>query len=559
MRLARTDGRMRSVRRRATYYLVGTLVVMLISTALYDLGMRTFEPRPYPPEGVEVSLLHSMQVVVETFTATGYGSDSPWLSPEMNLLVILLDVTGVGLFFLALPAVFLPLFRQVLSPSVPTEAPTGLRDHVVICTFTSRAASLIGELESNGVEYVLVEPDVDRAKELRSDGYDAIHADPENVSDLERANVGDARALVADVSDRVDASIVLAAKEVAEDVEVVSVVDDPELAPYHRLAGADHVLTPRRLLAAGIAGKITTAVTSEASDSARIDEDFEIAELPVHRGSQISGETLAESDLRERYGVNVIGVWLRGEFETPPPTNTPLDAGTILLVTGQRDDLDRLRTGTTSTVRRFRRGRTIVVGYGTVGRGVVEALSSAGIPHTVVDRTDHDGVDVVGNATDPETFQRADIESSQSIVFALPDDTATEFATLVVRDVDPETEIVARAERTRSVPKIYRAGADYVLSLATVSGRSIASTILEEEILSVGTNVEILKAAAPGLDGETLAGARIRERTGCTVVAVERNGETFADLDPGFRFGEGDRLVIAGTDEGTNEFLELFG
>ncbi|MEF8779589.1 MAG: TrkA C-terminal domain-containing protein, partial [Haloferacaceae archaeon] len=115
------------------------------------------------------------------------------------------------------------------------------------------------------------------------------------------------------------------------------------------------------------------------------------------------------------------------------------------------------------------------------------------------------------------------------------------------------------AERTRSLPKIYRAGADYVLSLATVSGRSIASTILEEEILSVGTNVEVLETTAPALDGETLSGARIRERTGCTVVAVERDGETFTDLEPEFRFQEGDELVIAGSDEGTNEFLELFG
>lgn len=550
---------MRSLRRRAAYYLVLIVVILAVSTVVYDVGMRTFEPRPYPPEGVEMPLLHSMQVVVETFTATGYGSDSPWLSPEMNLLVMVLDITGVGLFFLALPAIFLPLFRQTLSTSIPTSVEDGVSDHVVICTYTARAEALIGELESNGVEYVLVEPDLDRAEELAKDGYEVVHADPESVPDLEAVNLSGARALVADVSDRVDASIVLAAKEVAEDVPVVSVVDDPELAPYHRLAGADHVLSPRKLLAEALAGKVTTAVTTDLGDSVRLGEDFEVAELPVHRRGALYGRTIAESGLRERYGVNVIGVWIRGDFETPPPPETTLDSGTILLVTGRREQLERLEEAAVSRVRRFRQGNTVLVGFDTVGQQVATELSDSNLPYTVVDRRDAEGVDVVGDATDPDTLRAAGIESARSIVFALPDDTETEFATLVVRDLSPSTEVVARAETVRAVSKTYRAGADYVLSLATVSGRSIASRVLEEEILSVGTSVEIVKTTAPALDGGRLKDVRVRERTGCTVVAVERDGDTLTDLDGDFRFRSGDQVVIAGTDSGTNRFVERFG
>jgi Trk K+ transport system NAD-binding subunit len=142
---------------------------------------------------------------------------------------------------------------------------------------------------------------------------------------------------------------------------------------------------------------------------------------------------------------------------------------------------------------------------------------------------------------------------------AIPDETATEFATLIVRDLDPETEIIARAETGGAVPKTYRAGADYVLSLATVSGRSIASLVInDEEILGIETNVEIIKTTAPGLAGETLEGAQIRARTGCTVVAVERDDATLTDLDADFRIDADDRLVIAGSDSGVNTFLEEF-
>jgi len=550
---------MSRIKRRAAYY-VGVIVVLVaVSALVYDFGMRTFEPGPYPPPGTEVSLLHSTQVVVETFTATGYGSDAPWSSAEMNLLVMVLDLTGVGLFFLALPAILLPLFRNALSPSPPTDLADDLAEHVVVCSDTSRAEALIDELDSNGIEYVFVESDRDRAVSLDEDDHRVIYGDPESTADLKAAAVGEARALVADVSDRVDASIVLAAREATDETTIISVVEDTDAATYHRLAGADHVLTPRQALGESLASKLTTGINADSADTVSLGEDVEIAELPVHRNSRIAGRTIAESDLRAEYGVNVLGAWFRGSFETPAPIDEPLRDGTVLLLAGGRDGIDRLKSAELSSVTRLGGESVVVAGYGEVGRTVSEALEEHGVPYTTVDLRDHDGVDVVGDVTDPDVLRAAGIETASAIVLALPDDTLTEFATLVVRDIDPATEIVARAERTGGVRKAYRAGADYVLSLATVSGRSIASRILtDERILSVDTSVELVSTTAPALDGKRLHEARVRERTGCTVVAVRRDGTVFTDLDADFRIEPGDELVVAGTDEGTNEFVERY-
>ena len=137
---------------------------------------------------------------------------------------------------------------------------------------------------------------------------------------------------------------------------------------------------------------------------------------------------------------------------------------------------------------------------------------------------------------------------------------ARKVGTRMARDREPETEIIARAEGREAVTKTDRAGADYVLSLATGSGRSIASLVIDdEEILGIETNVEIMKTTAPGLAGETLEGAHIRARTGCTVVAVERDGRTLTELEATFQLARRDRLVIAGSDADVNTFLEQFG
>ena len=538
--------------RRTVYYVVFLIGSMLVFSVLYQNGMRIYEGDPK-------TFLHSLQVVVETFTTTGFGSDAPWISPQMNVLVIVMDLFGTLLIFMAFPVIAFPLLEDILSTTVPKTVDGDLEDHVVICTYTPRADVLIDELDSWGVDYVIVEPDHERATALYEDGYRVIQADPDSTSGLEGANLAAARALVADVSDQVDASIVLTAQEIAEDILTLSVVEKPDRAPYHRLAGADKVLSPRPLLGQSLASKVTTSVTSELEEVVEIDDDFEIAEFPIHRGSQLVGTTLAESGIREQAGVNVIGAWFRGEFETPPDPNATLTNGTVLLATGREGQLEQLKDLTRSGMRRLDRGETIVVGHGEVGRTVTDALADAGAQYTVVDQTDLEGVDVVGDASNPETLREAGIDDASAVILALPNDTTAEFTALVARDSNADVEIIARVEESQSIPKMYQAGADYVLALATVTGRMLASEILEEEdVLSLDQHVEVVRTQASQLVGKELGEARVRSKSGCTVVGIERDGTVVSDIGPEVRIEGEDELIIAGTDDGVQRFTELY-
>ena len=538
--------------RRTLMYLVGLVGIILGYALAYDYGMTAFEDDPR-------EFLHSLQIVVETFTTTGFGSDAPWESTGMRLLVIVMDVTGVALIFLALPVLLFPLFEEAMATTTPTALEDEVDDHVVICQFTPRGETLVTELESWDVDYVIVEPDGDRANDLYEEGYHVIHADPQSVEGLEGARLTGARALVADASDQVNTSIVLTAREVDEDVRTVSVVKEPDRAKYHDLAGVDAVLSPRRLLGERLASKVTTGVSTTLGDSIEVGEDFAIAELPIHRGSDLVGKTLAESDIREETGVNIIGAWFRGQFVSPPSPEAELDGSTVLLASGTGRQLERLKSRTLSSVRGFRRGETVIVGYGEVGRTIADDLTDANVPYTILDQVEKDNVDVVGDATEPDDLRAAGVESARTVILALSEDTDTEFATLVVRDLNPEVEVIARAEETENVTKMYRAGVDYVLSLATVSGRMLASTILEDEnVLSMDQQVEIIRTDAGQLAGTALGEANVRSRTGCTVLAVERDGTVLTDLGPGVRIQHGDSVVIAGTDAGVTRFKQLF-
>jgi Trk K+ transport system NAD-binding subunit len=537
-----------TARRRVGYYVALVLVAVVVFTLLYQWGMAALE-------GVQVGFVEALHVVVESFTTTGYGEDAAkWSTNGMWLLMIATQLTGVVLIFLTLPLFLVPLVEESLRTDPPTSADA--TDHVVICSYSPRGETLVGELDSRDVEYVVVEPDRERAVELHQRDFTVVHGDPESVDTLRAASVEDAVALVADADDETNASIVLSAKQAAPDVRVVSLVANPAAADYHRYAGADRVVSPRHMLGESLAGKVATAVRADVGDAVEIGADFEIVELLVQRDSYVAGRTVADSGIGAT-GVNVIGAWFRGEFVSPPPPDEVIDAHTVLLVAGEESQLERLKELTLSETRRRRRGTVVVAGLGEVGSTVGESLAAADVPTVLVDETEKPGVDVVGDVTDQETLERADVRDARSVVLALDDDTTAVFATLAIKQVAPEVEVVARANETASVPKLYRAGAEYVLALATVSGRMLASTVLDEEVISPDTQIEVVRTDAPALVGTSLADADVRARTNCTVIAAERDGELVTDVGPDFVVRTDDTLVVAGLDPDINRFNEL--
>ncbi|WP_224269464.1 potassium channel family protein [Haloprofundus salinisoli] len=538
-------------RRRVVIFTVAAIAVMFAYAFAYQYAMATYE-------GVQMGYVRALAIVVETFTTTGYGEDATmWSSTPVLLLVMAMQATGVGLLFTTLPLFVVPLVEEALATAPPTEV--DLSGHVVICEFTPRGETLIDELESRGVPSVVVVGDRERAEQLYEEGHTIVHGDPEELDTLEAASVDDALALVADADDETNASIVLSAKELRDDVRVVSVVENDEVADYHRYAGADAVLSPRHVLGESLAGKVTTAVTTEMADAIVVGEEFGVAELIVQRDSELVGQTVAESEIGVRTGVNVIGAWFRGEFVSPPSPDAVIDEHTVLLVAGIERQLSALKELTLSESRRHRRGQVLVVGRGAVGATVSSALAKADVPYVVVDKEEKPGVDVVGDITDRETLEAANVHEARSIVLALNSDTTTIFATLAVKQIAPDVEVIARANETGSVGKLYRAGAEYVLSLSTVSGRMLASNLLDEEVIAPDTQIDVVRTRAPRLAGQTLAEADVRARTNCTVVAVERDGELLTDLGAQFHVREGDGLVIAGLDEDVNRFSELLG
>jgi Trk K+ transport system NAD-binding subunit len=534
--------------RRTVFYLALVIVTTLAFTIAYNVGMAIWEDSPQP-------LYRSLGIVIQSFTTTGYGEDAPWRTLQMNLLAIVMQLAGIGLILTAVDVFAVPWLREALSPMIPVRLPD-LDGHVIICEYTPRTAVLITELEARNREYVLIEPAEETASDLYEAGYRVIHGNPESTDVLENAHIASAVVVVADAADDTNASIALSAHEANPDVRVISLIEDATLARYHRLAGADTVLSPRQLLGESLAREVPTAVTTTVDEGVEIGDDLELAELSVEVGSDLCYRTFADVQLRQRFGVNVIGVWFNGNFKPLIDPDDELDPGTRLLVVGSSRQLEALRDATAATISAFSPQDIILAGYGDTGQAAYEILATTNAKLTVLDIEDTENVDVVGDARDPAVLHDAGIEEATVLLLAVGEDTTAIFATLVARDLNPDLQILVRANEEEDVQKLYRAGADYVQSLATVSGRMLVSTVFEdEELLVYDKQVSIVRLPVPGLTGRTLVDAAVRTVTGCTVVAILRDDETITDFDPAnFTFEADDEVVIAGTDEDVTRF-----
>ncbi len=208
----------------------------------------------------------------------------------------------------------------------------------------------------------------------------------------------------------------------------------------------------------------------------------------------------------------------------------------------------------------------VVVGYGDVGKSIVDELKRARVKFVVVDRNEDallgKGFDyVVGDGSNEDILKRAGVSSASTIIIALNIDTDAIFATLVARTLNRDAIILTRANAP-ICDKIYRAGADYVASVSIVVGQMVAKLVIaehEEDVVMLYEGIEIekyhVREGSP-LVGKTLEELDLRSNVGCIVIGIEKEGRTVTEMHGKTTIEEDSILAIVGSKEQIRKFEE---
>ncbi len=218
-------------------------------------------------------------------------------------------------------------------------------------------------------------------------------------------------------------------------------------------------------------------------------------------------------------------------------------------------------------------GHTILCGFGRAGRILAEELQRAGAPFVVVDQ---DGAKLSnaealgmlvleGNAVEEAVLESAGVVRAKVLATVLPDDAANVFITLTARELNPDLEIIARAENPSTEKKLIRSGATRVVLPAVIGGQRMAQLItrpgaeemlastdgnveLQHELGSIGMKLDEL-AISPGspLDGQKVEDIELKGNRSFLIVAVRRsNAEIVLDPPGDCPLAGGDTVIVLG-------------
>lgn len=145
----------------------------------------------------------------------------------------------------------------------------------------------------------------------------------------------------------------------------------------------------------------------------------------------------------------------------------------------------------------------IVVGYSDLTEPILEELADS-VPFVVIasdvepaQRLRESGYEVViADPSDEEPLRRIGIERARALVAATNDDAEDAMTVLTARELNPDLRIVAAATERENSKKLRRAGADSVLSPATIGGHLLVESALGEGDVEA-TADRILKDEGP--------------------------------------------------------------
>jgi voltage-gated potassium channel len=221
-----------------------------------------------------------------------------------------------------------------------------LSNHFIICGYGRIGQIIAREFFRQAVPFVIIERDPERMHEAIDAGYLAVEADASSEQVLRRIGIDRARGFIAAVStDAENVFAVLTARLLRPDLFIIGRAETEDARAKLQRAGADRVLSPYQIGGLQLA---QTALRPAVVDFVQLatssdNLDLNMEQVKISAGAPLAGRTILEANLRQRFGVVVVGIQRAdGTMHFNPPPESVMGVGDFLVVLGQAKNLREL-------------------------------------------------------------------------------------------------------------------------------------------------------------------------------------------------------------------------
>ncbi len=536
--------------RRNMFFLLRFLLLLISLIALFSIlfhYIMQFEGRTY-------SWTTGVYWTLTVMSTLGFG-DITFTSDMGRFFSIVVLMSGVIFLLVMLPFTFIqyfyaPWLEAQKKRNTPRSLTAETKDHVIFVGISPLTLNTVDALERYGTDCVLLSNDSQTVLDLVDLGYNTILGDHDDANVYKNLCLHNAAMVVALDSDMRNTNITFTARDIDAQIPITTSVQSDDAIEILRLAGATHVIQFHKLLGIALARRVLDPHAPSSIISQH--GNLIIAEAPAMRTSLV-GKSLMECGLRNITGVNVVGLWERGKFMLPNPSTIFTDAS-VLVMAGTQDQMnavdkllgERLSIDADSPV--------LILGCGRVGIAAAKHLESNNKPYKIVDKNTRlrhklpiENL-IIGDAADIDVLEDAGIRNCPSVLITTHDDDTNIYLTLYCRKLRPDIQIISRATLDRNIGILHAAGADLVLSLASMMTSSIINLLAPGKVLMLNEGLKIFRSkVGKKLYGKRLMGSGIRGTTHCSVVAIRDADDVIhVNPDPQHVFSKGEEMYLIG-------------
>jgi Trk K+ transport system NAD-binding subunit len=515
-------------------------------------------------EGKNYSWITGFYWTLTVMSTLGFG-DITFSSDLGKIFSIIVMMCGVVFLLIMLPFTFIEFFyapwlHAMSKFRTPREVPEDYDNHVILINVTPVTVNLSKKLKSHDKKFVFLCGDSEKAKEYFDQGMNVVYGDLGDVETFKNLRIEQCALVVAAENDMLNTKVVLTIQEISEDIKIATTVLKTHSLDILQMAGAHYSFELVKMFGESLARK-TLGISFGTNVIWKLDELIIAEAIAMH--SPLEGKTLGQIRLRETIGITVVGIWEKGEVMSPH-TDYKIRSTSVLMLAG--NDLSIRRYESLYSIPQevhVEEAPVLILGGGKVGRAAARELKKHHIKFSIVEINREHMLDeftyIEGDAADRNALISAGIEKARSVLITSHDDSLNLYLTLYCRKLQPNIQIISRSTHERNVKKLHRAGADIVMSFASMGANKILNVLHPEEHLMEVEGLSAFKINVPNsLVGVPLFQSKIREKTHCSVVAIQRNGKQTLNPDPFDPLLGTDELIIIGTNESEELFKKTF-
>lgn len=207
---------------------------------------------------------------------------------------------------------------------------------VVVIGLGRFGTAVARRLLDQGTEVLGIDSDPAIVQSLSSELPHVVHADSTDLGALRQLGVLDFSHAVVSIGSNLEASILTILNLSQMGVkDIWAKANDTQHGRIAERVGAHHVVYPE----AEMGERVAHLVTGKMIDFIEFDDGFAIAKTRAPR--ETHGKTLAQSDVRKKYGITVVGIKRRHQDFIYAKAETEIKAGDHLIVAGETRLVDR--------------------------------------------------------------------------------------------------------------------------------------------------------------------------------------------------------------------------